>query len=163
MRLYSCGHTSKLSQQSIIEPPIEVEEEDGFPKWEKTIDPIGAITRAKESRNYYEALSLACSFFQDFGREILLWHLRNSVNSISESKVKKMKLQIITQELYDRKLIDKPTYDKMNDVRQLRNEFQHDDLAFKITSSQAQKAEDMVTKAIDCVRTLKTHYETKIK
>jgi hypothetical protein len=51
----------------------------------------------------------------------------------------------------------------MNDVRNLRNPFQHDDLAFKLTSSQAQEAEDMVTKAIDCVKALKTDYESKIK
>ena len=51
-----------------------------------------------------------------------------------------MDLRDITQELYNRKLIDKPTYDNMNDIRQLRNKFQHSDLAFKLTSSQAQEA-----------------------
>jgi hypothetical protein len=51
----------------------------------------------------------------------------------------------------------------MNGVRKLRNDFQHGGLAFKITSGQAQKAEDMVTKAIDCVRTLKTDYDSKVK
>jgi hypothetical protein len=74
-----------------------------------------------------------------------------------------MDLSDITRELHNRNLINDTTYDTMNKVRKLRNDFQHGGLAFKLTSSQAQEAEDMVTKAIDCVRTLKTDYESKIK
>jgi hypothetical protein len=162
-RLYSCGHISRHVQRSINETSIEVKEEVGFPEWAKTSDPIGAITRAKESRNYYEALSLACTFFGDYGKEILLWDAKETGNQISKSQLKNMDLCDITRELYKRNLINDTTRDKMNDVRQLRNDFQHGGLAFKLTSSQAQEAENMVTKAIDCIRTLKTDYESKIK
>jgi hypothetical protein len=106
---------------------------------------------------------LACSFFQDYGKEILSWDSQKTGNQISKSELKKMDLNVITRKLYDRNLIDKTTFDKMNEVRQLRNDFQHNGLAFEYSSGQAQEAEEMVTKAIDCVRTLKTDYESKIK
>jgi hypothetical protein len=51
----------------------------------------------------------------------------------------------------------------MNEVRQLRNDFQHDGLAFEYSSSQTQQAEEMATKAIDCIDVLRTNYESKIK
>jgi hypothetical protein len=73
-----------------------------------------------------------------------------------------MDLNVITRKLYDRNLIDQTTYDKMNEVRRLRNDFQHNGLAFKYSSSQAQDAEDKITKAIDCMNVLKTNYDSKI-
>ena len=157
IRSYSCGHTSK--HVNAIEHLVLKEEAS----WVKTSDPIRTITRAKESKNYYEALSLVCSFFGDYGKEILLWDSKKTGNQISKSQLKKMDLSIITQKLNNRKLIDKNTYNKMNDVRKLRNDFQHNGLAFTLTSSQAQKAEEMATRAIDCVKTLKTNYASKIK
>jgi hypothetical protein len=51
----------------------------------------------------------------------------------------------------------------MNEVRLLRNEFHHNGLAFKYSSSQAQDAEDKTTMAIDCINVLKTNYDSKIQ
>jgi hypothetical protein len=124
--------------------------------WIKESEPLGVITRAKDSRNYYDALSLSCSFFQSFGQKILLWDSQKTGNPISNNKLKTV--DSITCELYTRSLIDKMTYDKMNEVRQLRNDFQHDGLAFKLSSSQAQDAETKIIKALDCVETLITNY-----
>jgi hypothetical protein len=76
--------------------------------------------------------------------------------------LKNIDLNVITRKLYDRNLIDQTTYDKMNEVRRLRNDFQHNGLAFKYSSSQAQDAEDKITKAIDCMNVLKTNYDSKI-
>jgi hypothetical protein len=47
MRFYSCGHTSRLIQRSVTEPPIEVKDEVS---WIKKLDPVGAITRARDSK-----------------------------------------------------------------------------------------------------------------
>ena len=157
-RFYSCGHTSRLFQRSIVEPPVVIKDEV---KWVKISDRIGGITRAKESKNYYDALSLACSAFEDYGKEILSWDSQTTGKPISGKILKR--LESILGELYNRNLIDKTTYDKMNEVRQLRNDFQHRGLAFKLSSSQAQDAEEKITKAIDCVNVLKTNYEDKIK
>jgi hypothetical protein len=120
-----------------------------------------SVTRAKDSKNYYEALSLACSFFQDYGKEILLWDSQLTGNQISGKKLGR--LESIICELHNRNLIDKTTYDKMNEVRLLRNDFQHNGLAFKYSSSQAQNAEDKTTMAIDCINVLKTNYDSKIQ
>jgi hypothetical protein len=68
----------------------------------------------------------------------LLWYSHKTGNPISNKKTKT--LESITSELYTRGLIDELTYDKMNKFRQLRNDYQHDGLAFKL-SSQAQDAE----------------------
>jgi hypothetical protein len=75
------------------EPTIEVKDEVS---WVKTLDPIGAITRARDSKNYYDALSLACTFFGDYGKEILLWNAKETGNQISKSKLKDMDLRDIT-------------------------------------------------------------------
>ena len=125
------------------------------------MDPIGLVTRAKDSKNYYEALSLACSFFQDYGKEILLWDSQLTGNQISGKKLGR--LEYIICELHNRNLIDKTTYDKMNEVRLLRNDFQHNGLAFKYSSRQAQDAEDKTTMDIDCINVLKTNYDSKIQ
>jgi hypothetical protein len=124
--------------------------------WTKESEPLVVITRAKDSRNYYEALSLSCSFFQYFGKKILLWDSWKSGNPISNKKTKT--LESITCELYTRNLIDKTTYNKMNEVRQLRNHFQHDGLPFKLSSSQAQGSRlcrDIIDKLSKCYRQIK--------
>lgn len=128
--------------------------------WIKESEPLGVITRAKDSRNYYEALSLSCSYFQSFGKKIMLWDSQKTGTPISNKKMKTV--DSIICELYTRNLIDKTTYDKMNEVRQLRNNFQHDGLAFKLSSSQAQDAETKIIKALDCVKTLLTNYRSVI-
>jgi DNA-binding MltR family transcriptional regulator len=89
--------------------------------------------------------------------------LAETGNQISKSELKKMDLNVIIRKLYDHNLIDRTTFDKMNEVRQLRNDFQHNGLAFEYSSSQALDAEDKITKAIDCINVLKTNYESKIK
>jgi hypothetical protein len=156
-RYYSCGHPNILFQRSIVDSVVIKDEVS----WVKTSDPLGGILRAKGSKNYYDALSLACSFFQDFGKAILSWDSQTTGNQISNKTLKR--LESIICKLYNRNLIDKSTYDKMNEVRLLRNEFQHGNLAFEISSSRAQQCEEMITKAIDCVKTLKANYESKIK
>jgi hypothetical protein len=70
--------------------------------WIEESKPLGVITRAKDSRNYYEALSLSCSFFQYFGKKILLWDSQKTGNPISNKKTKT--LESITCELYTRNL-----------------------------------------------------------
>ena len=129
---------------------------------DKESEPLGVITRAKDSRDYYDALSLSCSFFQSFGKQILLWDSWKSGNPINQDELERMKLFHIINKLFNRKLINEVTYDKMNQVRQLRNEFQHDGLAFKLSSSQAQDAETKIMKALDCVDTLLTNYQSVI-
>ena len=47
MRFYSCEYTSRLIQRSVTEPPIEVKDEVS---WIKKLDPVGAITRARDSK-----------------------------------------------------------------------------------------------------------------
>lgn len=90
----------------------------------------------------------------------MLWDSHHTGNPISNKKTKT--LESITCELYTRNLIDKITYDKMIEVRQLRNDFQHDGLAFKLSSSQAKDAETKIIKALNCVDTLLTNYRSVI-
>jgi uncharacterized protein YutE (UPF0331/DUF86 family) len=71
-----------------------------------------------------------------------------------------MDLYHIINELSDRDIIDKTTRDKMHEVRELRNDFQHDNLAFKISSSKAAEVEAKVIKALDCVKIIKEKYES---
>jgi hypothetical protein len=100
---YSCGHSNRFFQRSIDEPTVVIKDEVS---WVKRMDAIGLVTRAAASKNYYEALSLACSYFQDYGKEILKWDSQKTGNKISKSELKNMDLNVINRKLYDRNLID---------------------------------------------------------
>jgi len=147
----------KVVQRSITDS-VNISEQG--PVWTKETEPIGLITRAKDSKNYYDAISLSCSYFQSFGKKILLRHSQKNRNPISKSKMDDMDLYHIINELSDRDIIDKTTRDKMHEVRELRNDFQHDNLAFKISSSKAAEVEAKVIKALDCVKIIKEKYES---
>jgi hypothetical protein len=152
LKFYSCGHNFKHVTRSIVEAAIKVSD---TVSWKKQIDPVSAIERIKDSKNYYDLFSRSCSAVQYNGKKILLQDSRNSGNPISKSRFKNMDLSGIASELYNRNLIDKSTFDKIDEIRQMRNEFQHDGLAFKISSGQAEEAEIKITNALDSANILK--------
>jgi hypothetical protein len=146
----------KVIQRGVTES-VNISEQP--PEWMKEPEPVGLITRAKGTKNYNDALSLACAFFQFVGKEILLQVSQKNGNPMSKSKMDDMDLYHIINELSNLDIIDQTTCNKMHEVRKLRNDFQHDYLAFKITSRQAQEADAKITVALDCVKILKAMYE----
>jgi hypothetical protein len=118
---------------------------------------------AKGAKNYGEVFSLSCAFFQDLGKKILKQHSKQTKTRIPKVKLKK--LESILSELYNRRLVDQDTYDNMNGiknknkgVRKTRNEYAHENRAFKHSSDQAKKDEAVAEAALKCVKTLVAKY-----
>ncbi|MFL6360059.1 MAG: hypothetical protein ACJ72V_12065 [Nitrososphaeraceae archaeon] len=40
--------------------------------WNLEKEPIDEVTRARDAKDYYKAISLSCTLFQNYGKEILL-------------------------------------------------------------------------------------------
>jgi DNA-binding MltR family transcriptional regulator len=51
--------------------------------------------------------------------------------------------------LYTHKIIDESMYNKIEEVRKLRNVFQHEDRAIRYSSDQTQEAERIINNALD--------------
>jgi hypothetical protein len=126
--------------------------------WNLKKEPIGEVTRAKDDREYYKAISLSCTLFQNYGREILLWQSNNRGTRVAKKQLEHLKSIIC--ELYAQNIIDQTIYKKINDVRNLRNELQHTDRAINYSSSQAEEAEKIIDNALECLKFLKRKYDS---
>jgi hypothetical protein len=127
--------------------------------WNLEKEPIGEVTRAKDAKDYYKAISLSCTLFQNYGKEILLSQSKKTGVSIAKKQLKR--LEPIICELYRRNMIDKTIYDKLNNLRNLRNELQHEDRVIKYSSNQAQEAENVINQAIECLKLVKSKYDNR--
>jgi uncharacterized protein YutE (UPF0331/DUF86 family) len=74
--------------------------------------------------------------------------------SVTKEQIKD--LWSIIYEIYTRNIIDKTVYNKLDNVRNLRNELQHEYRAIKYSSNQAQEAENAIAQVIDCLKLLKS-------
>jgi hypothetical protein len=166
LKFYNCGHNFKFVTRSIVEPSIKVSDSV---RWDIRKDPVAAITKFIDSKDYSVAISKACTYFQQRGKKILLRYSKQSGTPVSKSTLKKLKF--ILTELHARKLIDSDIHDKMNGVknnnrivakglRNIRNEYEHEDRAFNYSSEQAQEDEVMANTALYCIKWLVTKYGT---
>jgi demethoxyubiquinone hydroxylase (CLK1/Coq7/Cat5 family) len=89
----------------------------------------------------------------------LLSHYKKTGVNIAKKQLSH--LESIIRELYTQNIIDKTIYDKLNNVRNLRNELQHEDRAIKYSSDQADEAENIIDQAIECLKLLKSKYDTR--
>ncbi|MFZ0514840.1 MAG: DUF4145 domain-containing protein [Candidatus Nitrosopolaris sp.] len=108
--------------------------------WVLERDWIGLIEKTLNDKDYYSAISLSCTTFQNFGRKIL----SNQAD-----------LKTVINDLHDQGMIDKTVFNKMQKARELRNIYQHEDRAIKFSSEQAEEAEQTCIEALDCVKVLK--------
>ena len=138
-----------LITRNIIEPNVEIFDSVS---WQIEKDPIAEIGRAMDVGDYYKSISLACTMFQHYGREIL-------INKYAVSKKALEDLNDIINILYGRNIIDKTINDNIHDARKLRNELQHKDRSIKYTSDQALAASNIVENALTGLKFLKTEYE----
>ncbi|MFL6364044.1 MAG: hypothetical protein ACJ719_02400, partial [Nitrososphaeraceae archaeon] len=80
--------------------------------WNLKKEPIGEVIRAKDAKDYYKAISLSCTLFQNYGKEILLSQSKKTGVSIAKKQLKY--LESIICELYTQNIIDKTMYDKLH-------------------------------------------------
>ena len=73
--------------------------------WNLEKEPIGEVTRARDAKDYYKAISLSCTLFQNYGKEILLSQSKETGVSIGRKQLEHLKPIIC--ELYTQNIIDK--------------------------------------------------------
>jgi hypothetical protein len=147
---------NKVIRRNNVEPIIKISDKIS---WNRKSDPVDEITRAKDAKDYYKAISLSCTAFGYYGKEILLNNSKITGVPVSN---KGLDLTSIIYLLYTHNLIDETIHDKMDDVRKLRNIMQHEDRSFNFSSFQAQEAETVISNSLDCVKLVKTKYESII-
>ena len=58
--------------------------------WNLEKEPLGEVTRAKYAKDYYKAISLCCTLFQKYGKEILLLHSKKTGVGITKKQLKRL-------------------------------------------------------------------------
>jgi hypothetical protein len=147
---------NKVIRRNNVEPIIKISDEVS---WDMEKNPVDEITRAKDAKDYYKAISLSCTVFGHYGKKILLYHSKKTGIQVSKQLGR---LESIICLLYNHNLIDQTIYDKIEGVRKLRNIMQHEDRSFKFSSFQAQEAETIIINSLDCIEFLKTKYKNII-
>jgi hypothetical protein len=79
--------------------------------WNLGKEPIGEVTRARDAKDYYKAISLPCTLFQNYGKEILLSQSNKTGIGVSKQQLKR--LESIICEIYTRNIVDQTIYDKL--------------------------------------------------
>jgi hypothetical protein len=156
IKLVVLSKKNKVIRRNNVEPIIKISDEVS---WDIEKNPVDEITRAKDAKDYYKAISLSCTVFGHYGKEILLYHSKKTGILVS----KLGRLESIICLLYDHNLIDQTIYNKIEGVRKLRNIMQHEDRSFKFSSFQAQEAETIIINSLDCIKLLKIKYENIVR
>lgn len=104
------------------------------------------MTRARDAKDYYKAISLCCTCFQKYGKEILLSHSKKTGVDIAKKQLKR--LEPIICELYTQNIIDKTIYE---------------DRAIRYSMNQSKEAENVIDQAIECLRLLKNKCERIVR
>jgi hypothetical protein len=79
--------------------------------WNLEKEPIDEVTRARDAKDYYKAISLSCTLFQNYGKEILLSQSNKTGIGVSKQQLKR--LESIICEIYTRNILDQTIYDKL--------------------------------------------------
>ncbi len=159
---FSCGHISKIvkRQKKQLGEVIRVSDS---PSWSIIKDPINELTRAEEDGDYFKLVSYACTVFEYYGKQILLWHFKKNNTPVDKDKIKSITLHCTIVMLYTNNLIDEPTYSKMMKVKELRNDFIHHDYSITYSSEFLVKMKSNGNLAFDCIRFLIKVYEDSVK
>ncbi|MFL6456419.1 MAG: hypothetical protein ACJ71G_05560 [Nitrososphaeraceae archaeon] len=79
--------------------------------WNLGKEPIDEVTRAIDAKDYYKAISLSCTLFQNYRKEILLSQSNKTGIGVSKQQLKR--LEYIICEIYTRNIVDQTIYDKL--------------------------------------------------
>lgn len=156
---FSCGHISKIVTRELGEV-IRVSDS---PSWSIIKDPIKELTGAEEDGDYFKLVSYACTVFEYYGKQILLWHFKKNNTPVGKDKIKSITLHSTIVMLYTNNLIDEPTYSKIMKVKELCNDFIHEDYSITYSSEFLEKMKSNGNLAFDCIRFLKKVYEDTVK
>jgi hypothetical protein len=63
--------------------------------WVLNKDPIAELKEAKDKKDYYKLFSYACSVFEYYARQILVWHFNENKTPLSKDKLEHITLETI--------------------------------------------------------------------
>jgi hypothetical protein len=87
---------NKNDQVSLSENPIEI-----------TInDLIKELKNALNGPGYFKPITYACTIFEHYGKQVLVWYFRSNGTPIDKEKIDYMELANIIVMLYTHKIID---------------------------------------------------------
>lgn len=106
---------------------------------------IKEIRSAQKRGKYYYAISLACSYFQYRGKQLLGYRLDKRINLIE-----------IIRQLRKKGLVDRAICEEMDKIRDLaRNGLQHNGAAFEFSSRQIMLQRDLAVIALNCLESFR--------
>jgi len=112
--------------------------------------PIPTLREAIEQKRWFFGIVMATAFFETFGLELLKEKFKNK---ISEDKLEHLGLEQIILFLHGSEIIDQPTYTKMMEVKQVRNQITHHPFDALLLLKD-NEAKNLIEKAIDCLKAL---------
>lgn len=116
-----CGHAFRMRIFIVNE---EMQISDNF-SWVEQKNPVEEIRKAGKANDYSKSLTLACSVFEHYGKQILFWYLKKKMmmgddDVLTPEKVRKLKLHEVIDALACRELITDTDATKMHCIRHLR-------------------------------------------
>lgn len=150
----ACGHNSKKITRTFVD---NVSVSDSF-SWTIIKEPLNELVRAEKDADYYKLLSYACTIFEYYGKQILIWHFKKNDTPISKDRIKYLTLEAVIIMLYTNKLIDQSIHTKIIQVKELRNDFIHEDYSFTYSMEDAKKMKLTSALAIECVTFMREVY-----
>ena len=128
--------------------------------WVILKDPVAEVKRAINEQDYFKTVTYTCSVLEYCGQQILLWNSKNTGNPLTAKEVQDWKLFRVINELLSRILITDTDAKKLHSIRELRNEFVHEDISIKITSAIAEKVNALNNDIIYYVGYMKGKYDS---
>jgi len=126
-------------------------------------EPVEEIRKAIQDHDYFKAVTYGCTIFEHFGKLVLISHFRKIERPIGKDRIKYMTLEAVIIMLYTAKLIDDPIYNAILRVKDVRNDFIHEDASIKFTPEQQEVARKSSDHALVCVKFIKALHESMVK
>ena len=114
----------------------------------KITAPIPTLREAIEQKRWFYGIVMATAFFEVFGLELLKEKFKGK---ISGDKLEHLRLEQIILFLHSSEIIDQPTYTKMMEVKEVRNNITHNPFEVELKDDEAK---NLIEKAIDCLKAL---------
>lgn len=151
-----CGHTQRM-RIFIVNEEMQISENFS---WVEQKNPVEEIIKAVKANDYSKTLTLACSVFEHYGKQILVWHSKKTSNPLSPQNVAKLDLFSVIYQLFSCEILkDMNVKSKMHSIRCLRNSFIHEGYSLKLSSDIAQQVDVSTQDIINCTALLKAEHD----
>jgi hypothetical protein len=113
--------------------------------------------------NQIKAITYACTIFDHYGKQVLVWYLRSNGTPVDKTKIENMDLSNIIVMLYTHKIIDDSIKVKIMEVTGIRNSFIHHGAFIKTTSGKRKEFDNAARHALECVKFIKAKLDEELK